>query len=145
MTSVEYSCTVRFVHSILGDFYLANPNYFLNSKSPRSKLSFGVRVQSNLFILFCGGSFRRSLWSAKPAQWSSVQARQSTEAGNVFILSSLAGRYGYSAERAEQSKVRQKLPESQTWISLYNAPSTSSCHILAAKPSPVKSNSHEVH
>ncbi len=35
-----------------------------------------------------------------PLSGVAVQARQSTEAGNVIILCSLAGRYGYSAERA---------------------------------------------
>jgi hypothetical protein len=39
-----------------------------------------------------------------------VQARQSTKAGTMPILCSLAGRHGYSAELAELSKVRLKLP-----------------------------------
>ncbi len=43
-----------------------------------------------------------------------VQARQSTSAGTVSILCSLAGRYGYSAELAELSTVRLKLPLQDT-------------------------------
>ncbi len=41
-----------------------------------------------------------------PLSGVAVQARQS----NVSILRCLAGRYGYSAERAQLSKVRLKLP-----------------------------------
>ncbi len=39
-----------------------------------------------------------------------VQARLSTQAGTVSILCGLAGRYGYSDELAQLSKVRLKLP-----------------------------------
>ncbi len=43
-----------------------------------------------------------------PLSGVAVQARQSTEAGRVSILCSLAGRYGYSAEPAYLNKVRLK-------------------------------------
>jgi hypothetical protein len=46
-----------------------------------------------------------------PLSGVAVQARQSTQAGTVSILCSLAGRCGYSAELAWLSKVRLKLPQ----------------------------------
>ncbi len=45
-----------------------------------------------------------------PVNGAAVQAGQSTQAGTVSILCSLAGRYGHSVERANLSKVRVKLP-----------------------------------
>jgi hypothetical protein len=44
-----------------------------------------------------------------------VQARQSTLAGTVSILCSLAGRYGYSAELVQLSRVRQNFPLQRLW------------------------------
>jgi hypothetical protein len=45
-----------------------------------------------------------------PLSGVAVQARQSTYAGTMSILCSLAGRYSYPAELAYLSKVRLKLP-----------------------------------
>jgi hypothetical protein len=61
-----------------------------------------------------------------PLSGVAIQARKSTEAGKCS--SYVAWRDGMA-----------------TLLSGLSAPFTSSCHILAAKPSPVKSNSHEVH
>jgi hypothetical protein len=58
------------------------------------------------------GVLKEPFSQLNPLSGVAVQARQSTQAGSgtVYILCSLAGRYGYSAELAYLSKVRLKLP-----------------------------------
>jgi hypothetical protein len=58
------------------------------------------KTRKKEFSCSSGGSFRRTFYFSQltPLSGVAVQARQSTLAGTVSILCSLAGRYGHSAE-----------------------------------------------